>query len=64
MFIYQVLQYFQMNKLFDKIPVAIITGVEDKNDISKALMYPVIDVLSKPFNEKNLKIIIEKMEKK
>ena len=61
---YQVLQYFQNNNLFDKVPVAIITGVEDRNDISKALRYPVIDVLSKPFNEKNIKAIIDKMEHK
>ena len=61
---YQVLQYFETNNLFDKIPVAIITGVEDRSDLTKALMYPVIDVLSKPFNEKNIKTIIEKMEKR
>lgn len=61
---YHVLQYFETNNLFDKIPVAIITGVEDKEDLTKALMYPVIDVLSKPFNEKNIKTIIEKMENK
>ena len=61
---YHVLQYFESNNLFDKIPVAIITGVEDRNDLTKALMYPVIDVLSKPFNEKNVRTIIEKMEKR
>lgn len=61
---YQVLQYFEENNMFDKIPVAVITGVDDKADLTKALMYPVIDVLSKPFNEKNVKAIIEKMENK
>ena len=61
---YQVLQYFEENNMFDKIPVAIITGVDDKADLTKALMYPIIDVLSKPFNEKNIKAVIEKMERK
>lgn len=60
---YQVLDYFDKNNLFDKIPVAIITGVDTKDEISKTLMYPVVDLLSKPFNEANVKTVIDKMIK-
>ena len=58
---FQVLQYFSNNNLFDKIPVTIITGVDTKDEITKAYEYPIVDVLSKPFNEKNVKTSIEKM---
>lgn len=58
---FQVLQYFSSNNLFDKIPVTIITGVDTKDEITKAYEYPIVDVLSKPFNEKNVKTSIEKM---
>lgn len=59
---YQVLEYFLKANLFDRIPVTIITGVDEKESISKALEYPVLDILSKPFNEKNIKASVEKME--
>jgi len=58
---FQVLEYFNRNNLFDKIPVTIITGVDNKDDISRTLEYPVVDILSKPFNEKNIKAAVEKM---
>lgn len=60
---FQVLEYFDKNNLFDRIPVAIITGVDTKDEISKTLMYPIIDILSKPFNEANVKTVIDKMIK-
>lgn len=60
---FQVLQYFDQNNLFDKIPVAIITGVDSKDELSRTLMYPIVDILSKPFNETNVKNIIDKMIK-
>lgn len=59
---FQVLEYFLKTNLFDRIPVTIITGVDEKESISKALEYPVLDILSKPFNEKNVKASVEKME--
>ena len=58
---FAVLDYFDKHNLFVRVPVAIITGAEDKEDITKAFMYPIIDVLNKPFNEKNVKSVIEKM---
>lgn len=60
---FQVLEYFDKNNLFEKIPVAIITGVDTKDEISKTLMYPIVDILSKPFNEANIKSIIDRMVK-
>jgi len=61
---FQVLEYLDKNNLFEKIPVAIITGVDTKDEISKTLMYPIIDILAKPFNEANVKSIIDKMANK
>lgn len=60
---FQVLEYFDKNNLFQKIPVAIITGVDTKDEISRTLMYPIVDILSKPFNETNVKSVIDKMTK-
>ena len=61
---FQVLEYFNINDLFTRIPVTLITGVDTKDEITKALTYPVVDILSKPFNEKNIKNAIEKMTRK
>ena len=58
---FQVLEYFDKNNLFERIPVAIITGVDTKDEISRTLMYPIVDILSKPFNEANVKSVIDKM---
>lgn len=60
---FQVLEYFDKNNLFQKIPVAVITGVDTKDEISRTLMYPIVDILSKPFNETNVKSVVDKMIK-
>ena len=60
---FQVLDYFDKNNLFQKIPVAVITGVDTKDEISRTLMYPIVDILSKPFNETNEKNVVDKMIK-
>ena len=57
---FEVLDYFKQNDLFKKIPVSIITGVDDKESIEKAYKYAIVDILLKPFNEKSLKKILEK----
>jgi putative two-component system response regulator len=57
---FAVLEYFKENNLFNKIPVAIITGDDSKEAIEKAFKYPIVDMLNKPFNEKDVKIIVEK----
>ncbi len=57
---FEVLDYFKGNDLFKKIPVSIITGVDDKESIDKAYKYAISDILLKPFNERDLKKILEK----
>ena len=57
---FEVLEYFKQNGLFVKIPVSIITGNDDKENVGKAFTYPIIDVLAKPFNERDVKRVVEK----
>ncbi len=55
-----VLEYFNQNNLFAKYPVSIITGAEDRDLIDKAFQYPIVDMLQKPFTEKDVKRIVER----
>lgn len=57
---FEVLDYFRSNNLFVKIPVSIITGNDDKSSIDKAFTYPIVDLLTKPFNERDVKRIVDK----
>lgn len=57
---FAVLEYFKDNDLFDSLPVSIITGDDSKEKIDKAFQYPIIDMIVKPFNEDNIKRVIEK----
>ena len=57
---FQVLEYFKVNNLFDHIPVSIITGVGNDALIAHAFEYPIVDVLKKPFNERDIKAVVEK----
>lgn len=57
---FEVLEYFKEHNLFEKIPVSIISGVNDKNSIDKAFKYPIVDMLNKPFNKDNVKLVVEK----
>ena len=59
---FAVLDYFKQNSLFSKIPVAIITGDDSNETIEKAFTYTIVDVLSKPFNEMNVRRVITSME--
>lgn len=58
---FQVLEYFRQANLFARIPVAIITGEGTQNNIEKAYQYPIVDILQKPFNENNVKNIVDKL---
>ncbi len=58
---FQVLDYFKQANLFARIPVAIITGEGTQNNITKAYQYPIVDMLQKPFNEVNVKNIVDKL---
>ncbi len=57
---FAVLQYMSNNHLFEKTPVSIITGVGDDAIIDQARVFPIKDVLRKPFNERDVKQVVEK----
>ena len=57
---FAVLDHFKANGLFNKYPVSIITGADDKESINRAFNYPIIDMLQKPFNERDVKRVVEK----
>lgn len=57
---FEVLDYFKDNNLFNKYPVSIITGADDRESIDRAFTYPIIDMLPKPFNERDVKRVVEK----
>lgn len=58
-----VLEYMKKNDLFKRIPTSIITGVGDESIVSHAFEYPIVDVLRKPFNERDVKTVVEKTVK-
>ena len=58
---FEVLEYFKNHDLFKKIPVSVISGANDKESIDKAFKYPIIDMINKPFNMDNVRLIVEKM---
>ena len=57
---FEVLEYFKKNNLFVSIPVSIITGNDTREQVSEAFNYPIVDLLTKPFNERDIRRIIEK----
>lgn len=58
---FEVLEYFKTNNLFKDIPVSLLTGDDTKESINKAFNYPIVDMVSKPFNESSVKAIVDKM---
>ena len=56
-----VLEYMKKNNLLEKIPVAIITGVGNDDIVKKSFDYKIVDVLRKPFNERDIRKIVEKI---
>lgn len=57
---FQVLDYFKEHDLFKKVPVSIISGSNDKESIDRAFSYDIVDMLNKPFNMNNVKMVVEK----
>lgn len=57
---FEVLDFYKSKDLFRSIPISIITGVDDKESIDKAFKYPIVDILLKPFNERDVKRILDK----
>ena len=58
---FQVLEMFDKNHLFQKIPVCILTGDDTKDSLYKVFKYPIVDVLNKPFSESAIKTSINKL---
>ena len=58
---FEVLEYFKTNNLFRNMPVSLLTGDDTKESIDRAFKYPIVDMVSKPFNESSITAIVEKM---
>ena len=56
------MEYFKQNNMFDKIPVAIISGDDSKATIDRAFKYQIVDMLNKPLSTENIKSIVDKMQ--
>ncbi len=59
---FEVLEYFDKNNIFDRFPVSVISGANFPLEILKP--YPIIEMLCKPFNEKDIGGVIEKSIKR
>lgn len=57
---FAVLEFMRQNDLLKKMPVSIISGDSSKETIDKAFTYDIVDMLSKPFNDQSVKMVIEK----
>lgn len=57
---FAVLEFMKQYNLFQRVPVSIITGDDDVENIDKVFEYGIIDVLKKPFSIDNVKKIVEK----
>ncbi|MBR2828253.1 MAG: response regulator [Bacilli bacterium] len=57
---FAVLEFMRQNDLLEKMPVSIISGDSSKETIDKAFTYEIVDMLEKPFNDKTIKMVIEK----
>ena len=57
---FEVLEYFDKHSLFSRVPVSIVTGDDYRETVEKVFAYPVVDILTKPFNERDIKQVVEK----
>ena len=57
---FAVLDFMKENNLLRKMPVSIISGDSSKETIDKAFTYEIVDMLGKPFNEQNVRSVVEK----
>ena len=55
-----VLEYMRQNNLLKKMPVSIISGDSSKETIDRAFTYEIVDMVTKPFNDNNIKTVVEK----
>ncbi len=61
---YAVLKFMSTNDCFKKVNVAIITGTDSAKVIELTKEYPIKAILEKPFNETNVKRVVEMIIKK
>lgn len=59
---FEVLNYLNEKNLVKEIPIVIITGDDSDETIKKAFEFPILDVLNKPFNESNIKSVLNSIE--
>ena len=57
---FAVLDYMKQNQLFTEMPVSIISGDSSKETIDKAFKYHIVDMIKKPFNDIDIKRVVEK----
>lgn len=57
---FAVLEFMRQNQLLRKMPVSIISGDSSKETIDKAFTYDIVDMLSKPFNDQSVRMVVEK----
>lgn len=57
---FAVLEFMRQNNLLKKMPVSIISGDSSKETIDRAFTYDIVDMLGKPFNDRSVKMVIEK----
>lgn len=57
---FAVLEYIKEKKLFDIMPVTIISGDSSSDSINKAFTYDIVDMITKPFSEEKIKSAVEK----
>jgi len=57
---FEVLDFFKANNYFVKLPVVVISGVENIDTIERAKSYPIVEVLAKPFNERDCEMALHK----
>ena len=57
---FAVLDYMKENDLLKKMPVSIISGDSSKETIDRAFTYEIVDMVAKPFNDSNIKTVVEK----
>ncbi len=55
-----VLEHMRSNGLLEKIPVSIISGDSSKATIDRAFTYDIVDMISKPFNDRSITLVVEK----
>lgn len=60
---YEVLNFMKINNFFNKISVAIITGTDSNSVLQNTKGYPIVAILEKPFNEANVRKVVNMLLK-